>query len=107
MDEEKLRLSKWVSVADWPNADYSGGRDTSGIHNSLLYPDNPAWNSSCSCRNMFYQKKVGMSAMPDGRGTIDYRAEGRSYMQVVVVKAPKMLRGILKIMFKMKKEREE
>ncbi len=84
-----------------------GYRDIARVHNSLLHFDyHIGYRTHCG-RNLCYQAKISFR-LGSQTELFNYFADRKvmGFMQVVVVKAPKMLRGILRMMFKMKKPQE-
>lgn len=79
-----MRLQKRLQT-DWGCSGFFGNRHLFGTHHSLL----SAHRHAGYCLN-----RLGN---PESDGTL----ERSLCMQIVVVKAPKLLRGLLRMMFKM------
>lgn len=113
MGKKEMRVQKGLRCSDRTDIGRGWRRDTAGIHNSVLYTDNHTWNSFDCSGDFCNQKKIDCGLLPYNQLCRGSRAKrclfqyvgGKVmlFMQVVVVKAPKMLRGILRVMFKMKK----
>ncbi len=89
--EKLLRQPNQSVSSDGDYSDFSRCRHFSGAHHSLFSADYPFGNRTDYLRRLLADSKIV-------HGT-----KGDFVMQIVVVKAPKALRGVLRMIFKMHK----
>lgn len=91
MDAKTMRMRKKIGLAFGTDFDCPGTGDFSGLYHSVLFVDYPVGRRTDCPWNLVFGEEI----VP--------KSKGGTKMQIVVVKAPKMLRGILRMAFKMKK----
>lgn len=95
----RLRLRRKKAILSMGLHTYCGRHRTDAcVYNSVFIADYRFRNRTYCIRYMLYEKKINFKTVARTKG-----AERCVGMQVVVVKAPKLLRGVLRMMFKMKK----